>query len=147
MTLAPQDMMCFALYSAAHAMQQAYRPLLEPLGLTYPQYLVMSALWTAQTPPTVREISGQVQLESSTLTPLLKRLEAQGLLRRARDPRDERQVRIQLTEAGQALRAQAANIPARIATKTGLSTADLMELRDAVTLLRDRVRGDRVQGA
>lgn len=140
MTLAPSDMVCFTLYSAAHAMQQAYRPLLEDLGVTYPQYLVLSALWTAETPPTVRGIGQQVHLDSSTLTPLLKRLEAAGLVRRSRDPEDERQVRIALTEAGSALEARAAHIPACMFEKTGLDMETLTLLQREVGALADRLR-------
>lgn len=139
MTLTPPDMICFALYSAAHAMQQAYKPLLDDLGLTYPQYLVLMALW-AQDGQTVGEIGRQVQLELNTLTPLLKRLESQGLVNRRRDDRDERQVRIVLTEAGRALQQRAEPITACIVEKTGMSLPDLLALRDQITALRDRLR-------
>lgn len=139
MTLTPPDMTCFALYSAANAVQQAYKPLLDDLGLTYPQYLVMSVLW-AEDGQTVGAIGRQVLLESSTLTPLLKRLESQGLVARSRDAKDERQVRIALTEAGHALAARAARIPACFLEMTGLPLADLVTLRDSVAALRDRLR-------
>ncbi|WP_199178647.1 MarR family winged helix-turn-helix transcriptional regulator [Acidimangrovimonas sediminis] len=153
MTLAPHDMICFALYSAAHAMQQAYRPYLDELGLTYPQYLVMSALWSGaaegwdrgaeQDPehaPSLGDIAREVQLESSTLTPLVKRLEAAGLVTRRRDARDERQVRIHLTAAGREMRARAAHIPACIAEKAGMEIGELVRLRDEVNTLRDRMK-------
>ncbi|HBM60155.1 MarR family winged helix-turn-helix transcriptional regulator [Salipiger marinus] len=140
MTLAPADMICFALYSATHAMQQAYRPHLDRLGLTYPQYLVLSALWTADTPPRMGDVARQLQLESNTLTPLLKRLEAAGLLIRRRDPEDERQVRLDLTEAGQQMRARAAHVPGCIADEAGLPLDDLLRLRDEITTLRDQLR-------
>lgn len=139
MTLTPPDMLCFALYSAAHAMQQAYKPLLDALGITYPQYLVLSALW-AQDGVTVGEIGQQVQLESNTLTPLLKRLEAQGLVGRARDRADERLVRITLTPEGRALRDRATALPRCILDRSGLSPAQADEMRQAVLALRDRLR-------
>lgn len=139
MKLAPPDMICFALYSAAHAMQQAYKPLLDPLDLTYPQYLALTALW-AKDDQTVGEIGRQVQLESNTLTPLFKRLEAQGLVNRRRDEDDERQVRIQLTEAGRAMQERAAHIPACIVERTGMDLAELVALRDRVISLRDHLR-------
>lgn len=141
MTLAPADMICFTLYTATQAMQQAYRPLLEPLGVTYPQYLVLSALWVAQAPMTVGGIGAEVNLDSSTLTPLLKRLETAGLVSRSRSATDERQVRIALTEAGRALQAQAAHIPGCIFQKTGMDLADLTALRDQVAGLAQRLRG------
>lgn len=141
MTMTPPDMICFALYSATHAMQQAYKPLLEEIGLTYPQYLVMLTLWDEEGLP-VGEIGRRVHLESNTLTPLLKRLEAQGLLRRRRDQQDERQVRIDLTDKGRALRPRAAHIPACILQKTGMDLAALTALRDQVMGLRDRLRAD-----
>ena len=97
MTLAPSDMLCFALHSAAHAMHSAYAPLLDPLGLTYPQYLVLSAL-SGRDPLTVGQLGAELRLESNTLTPLLKRMEALGWLTRSRNPKDERQVRVGLTD-------------------------------------------------
>ncbi|WP_353471845.1 MarR family transcriptional regulator [Salipiger sp. H15] len=138
--LSPQDMVCFSLYSAVHAMSQAYRPHLEKLGLTYPQYLVMSALWSATEPPTVGMLSRQLQLESSTLTPLLKRLEATGLLTRRRDAEDERQVRIALTAAGQEMQARTGHIAGCIAAQSGMGVEELLALRDQVTRLRDNLR-------
>lgn len=131
-------MLCFALYSAAHRMQQAYKPLLDPLGLTYPQYLIMSALWT-EDDQTVGAIGQQVLLESNTLTPLLKRLEAKGLILRRRDSRDERQVRVRLTQAGHALKPRAAHIPDCIVKKTGMDLDEVVRLRDEITALRDRL--------
>lgn len=140
MTLPPSDMLCFALYSATHAMQAAYAPLLAPLGLTYPQYLVLSALWDAPGPLTVGRIGRTLHLDSSTLTPLVKRLKGAGLVTRHRSDRDERQVLVALTPAGHALRDRAANVPACIAARTGLSPADIAALRDTVTRLRDTLR-------
>ena len=140
MTLAPPDMLCFALYSTAHAVQSAYAPLLEPLGLTYPQYLVLVSLW-GEDDQTVGQLGQALQLESNTLTPLLKRMEAQGLVLRARDSRDERQVRVSLSAAGREMQARAAGIPGCILEKSGMSLAALTALRDQVNSLRDQLRG------
>lgn len=134
------EMICFSLYSATHAMQHAYKPLLEALGLTYPQYLALVALW-GEDGQTVGQLGQALQLESNTLTPLLKRLEVQGLLARARDTKDERQVRVSLTEAGRDMQARAAGIPGCILEKSGMSLAALTALRDQVNVLRDQLRG------
>lgn len=139
MTLALPDMICFALYSATHAMQHVYKPLLDDLGLTYPQYLVLTALWEHDG-QTVSTLGRQVQLESNTLTPLLKRLEERGFVSRARGQRDERQVNISLTEAGRALRSRAAHIPACVLERSGLSVEELSALRDQIIALRDHLR-------
>lgn len=139
MTLAPPDMLCFALHSAAHAMHAAYAPLLEPLGLTYPQYLVLSAL-AAQEDQTVGRLGATLRLESNTLTPLLKRMEAAGWLTRRRGKQDERQVLIALTPEGHALAARAAAVPRAFAQKTGLDLSQITDLRDILTALRDRLR-------
>ncbi len=133
------EMICFSLYSATHAMQHAYKPLLEALGLTYPQYLALVALW-GEDGQTVGQLGQALQLESNTLTPLLKRLEVQGLVARARDAKDERQVRVSLTEAGREMQARAATIPGRILEKSGMSLAALTALRDQVSALRDHLR-------
>lgn len=137
--LTPPDMLCFALYSAAHAMQQAYKPLLDELGLTYPQFLVLCVLW-AKEDQTVGGIGKQVHLDSNTLTPLLKRLEAQGLVLRRRDAGDERQVRIHLTEAGRALAKRAEPVPECILRQTGLAQAGAGALRDRILALRDHLK-------
>ncbi len=131
--LALEDNLCFALYSASHAFTAAYKPLLRPLGLTYPQYLVLLLLWEADG-PSVKELGTRLHLDSGTLTPLLKRLAAAGLLRRERDGRDERQVRIHLTEAGRALRARAAEVQAALVCAVG-------EEADAVATLLRRLGG------
>lgn len=138
--LAIAEMICFSLYAATHAMQHAYKPLLEALGLTYPQYLVLVALWSADG-QTVGQLGQVLQLESNTLTPLLKRMEAQGLVTRARDSRDERQVRVSLSAAGREMQARAAAIPGCILEKSGMSLAALTALRDQVNSLRDQLRG------
>ncbi len=137
--LPPPQMLCFALYSAGHAMQAAYKPLLEPLGLTYPQYLALAALW-AKDGQTVGQIGATLLLDSNTLTPLLKRLEQGGLITRLRDIDDERQVRITLTHAGRALQVEAAKVPLCFLDQTGLATDQAATLRDALTALRDRLR-------
>ncbi len=139
MTLALPEMICFALYSATHAMQHVYKPLLEDLGLTYPQYLVLTALWE-QNAQTVGALGRRVQLESNTLTPLLKRLEDRGLVTRARDGRDERQVTVTLTDAGRAMKHRAAHIPECVVQKSGLSVEELTRLRDQIITLRDQLR-------
>jgi DNA-binding MarR family transcriptional regulator len=127
-------MLCFALYVASRGMVEAYRPLLAPLGLTYPQYLVMLALWNAPQPPSVKTLGRQLHLDSGTLSPLLKRLEAAGHLERRRSSRDERELEVTLTPQGDALRAQAADIPRRVAARVGL---DERRSRELVELLRE----------
>ena len=129
------ELLCFAVYSTGHAFNRLYKPLLEPLGLTYPQYLAMTALWE-QDGQTVGEIGARLFLESSTLTPLLKRLEAAGLVQRQRDPADERQVRIRLTEEGRALQARAAHVPHCVFEATGRGLAELKELTARLERLR-----------
>lgn len=139
MTMPPSDMLCFALYSAGHAMQSAYAPLLEPLGLTYPQYLVLSSL--ADHPEqTVGQLGGSLLLDSNTLTPLLKRMEAAGWLTRQRSTRDERRVLVALSDAGKRLVAKAADVPRCFGAKTGLDLPELIALRDTLTALRDQMR-------
>jgi len=113
--------LCFALYRASRAMIRAYAPLLEPLGLTYPQYLTLLALWEADgaDAPSVKGLGERLSLDSATLTPLLKRLERQGLIERRRDPGDERVVRVQLSKKGRALQLKAVRVPAQIACRVG----------------------------
>lgn len=132
------ELLCFAVYSAGHAFNRVYKPLLDGLGLTYPQYLVMVALWSRDD-QTVGEIGDTLFLESSTLTPLLKRLEGLGHVTRERDPADERQVRVRLTRAGTALRAKARNIPPCILERTGLSVGTLNRLQTDITRLRENL--------
>jgi DNA-binding MarR family transcriptional regulator len=133
--LALDNQLCFAVYAAAHAFGRTYRPLLEKLGLTYPQYLVMLVLWERDG-LTVKAIGERLGLDSGTLTPLLKRLAAAGLVARDRDAEDERQVRITLTAAGRALRAKAAGLPPIIAGRLGLDVSDLKRLRREIDGLR-----------
>ena len=117
------NQLCFDLYAASRAVTKAYRPLLDPLGLTYPQYLVMLVLWEHDA-QSVTALGQALQLDSGTLSPLLKRLESAGLIRRQRRPDDERTVEVGLTEAGLALRERAAGVPMAIACKVGLSLAE-----------------------
>lgn len=133
-----EDLVCFAVYSAGHAFNRVYKPLLDELGLTYPQYLVMVSLW-AKDDQTVGELGEPLFLESSTLTPLLKRLEAAGHLTRSRDPSDERHVRIRLTNQGRALHRKAREIPRCILEATGLSPTDLRRLHRQITALRQNL--------
>ena len=126
--------LCFALYGAANRVTRLYRPLLEALGLTYPQYLAMLVLWEAS-PRTVGALGEALDLESSTLTPLLKRLETQGLVARQRDPEDERRVIVTLTEAGAALRDKAKAVPEQLFCKLNLGLDELGDLRERLKAL------------
>jgi len=126
--------LCFAVYAASRSITGIYRPLLEALGLTYPQYLVMLVLWE-QDGLTVRELGQRLQLDSGTLTPLLKRLQSAGLVSRQRRTDDERAVDIRLTPAGRALREQASDIPACMAQRLQLSPDQMQRLRDALKQL------------
>ncbi|WP_207459977.1 MarR family transcriptional regulator [Azospirillum sp. SYSU D00513] len=130
------NQVCFALYSATLAMTRVYRPLLDGLGLTYPQYLVMLLLWE-EDGQAMKGLGERLGLDSGTLTPLLKRLEGQGLVTRARDPEDERVVRVRLTPEGAALRGKAECLPARITEAAGCSTEQLSALRETLLRLRD----------
>lgn len=125
---------CFALYSASRAATAMYRPLLDDLGLTYPQYLVMLVLWESE-PRGVNELGGELGLDSGTLSPLLKRLEALGLLERRRSAEDERRVAIHLTEAGRALSSRAGAVPQRLAEAAGLTAAELNQLHSTLERL------------
>lgn len=123
---------CFALSIASRSVLSVYRPLLEPLGLTHPQYLVMLALWE-QSPRSAGELATVLRHEPATLTPLLRRLESAGYVTRRRDPNDERVLLIDLTETGRALRAQAEAIPPAVVERLGMPLAELEALRDALT--------------
>jgi DNA-binding MarR family transcriptional regulator len=131
--------LCFALYAASRAVVQAYQPLLEPLDLTYPQYLVMMVLWEADG-ISVKQLGERLQLDSGTLTPLLKRLEAKKLLERRRARSDERVVELHLATAGRALRKRAAAIPREILRCTQLSLDQLVRLRGELQQLTCAVR-------
>jgi DNA-binding MarR family transcriptional regulator len=117
------EQLCFALYRASRALIRAYTPVLAPLGVTYPQYLALLALWEEDDIP-VKRLGERLALDSATLTPLLKRLEQQGLLGRHRDPADERVVRLRLTPAGRALRAKSSGIQACVAAAAGFDVDD-----------------------
>jgi MarR family transcriptional regulator, organic hydroperoxide resistance regulator len=129
---------CFALYSASRAVTGLYRPVLEPLGLTYPQYLVMLVLWE-RGPRTVKQLGEHLMLDSGTLSPLLKRLAAAGLLTRGRNPGDERSVTVRLTERGASLREQAKTVPATVAGASGMTVAELTTLREALVEFTGRI--------
>ena len=122
------NQLCFGLYSASRAAIRAYGPALAELGLTYPQYLTMLVLWENREPVSVGDIGKRLQLDSGTLTPLLKRLAELGLIVRTRDPHDERRVLISLTARGDALRVPAADIPARIFRHYDMDGATALEL-------------------
>lgn len=132
--------LCFAVYSAGLAFNRVYKPILDRLGLTYVQYLVIVALGR-QDDQTVGEIGTRLFLESNTLTPLIKRLEAAGLVTRGRDPEDERVVRVRLTPQGRAVAAEAACVPEELLRTTGISRKEATALRKTLVHLRDQLRG------
>jgi MarR family transcriptional regulator, organic hydroperoxide resistance regulator len=130
--LALENQVCFALAVAARSVIALYRPLLEPMGLTHPQYLVMLALW-GDAPLSVTELSSRLALDPGTLSPLLKRLEAQGYVERRRVPGNERTLAVTLTDAGRALRAEAERIPPAIVERLGMPLEELMRLHADLT--------------
>jgi DNA-binding MarR family transcriptional regulator len=132
--LALDRQVCFALAAASRAVIGLYRPVLKPLGLTHPQYLVMLALW-ARSPRTVRDIGEALTLEPATLSPLLKRLESAGLITRKRKVDDERALDVELTDAGRGLRSRAETVPAQIVQRLGMPLVELEATRDALTRL------------
>src|SRR6476646_3938439 len=134
--LALDSQLCFALYSTSLAMTKLYKPLLDELGLTYPQYLAMLALWE-EDGLSVSQLGERLRLDSGTLTPLLKRLEALGFLARIRSVEDERRVHVTLTAAGRRLRARAEKIPACILQASQCSVSELVQLTRQVQALRD----------
>lgn len=125
------NQVCFALVTAARNVVALYRPILEPLGLTHPQYLVMLALWE-RSPRSLRELAAELALEPATLSPLVKRLESQGLVTRMRRDDDERVLDVRLTEAGSRLRERALEVPGKVMASVGTDAASLLELRDAL---------------
>ncbi|MCC6776539.1 MAG: MarR family transcriptional regulator [Hyphomicrobiales bacterium] len=129
------DFLCFAIYSANHAFNRLYQPLLRELGLTYPQLIAMILLWT-QDDQTVGELGQKLFLQSNTLTPMLKRLETLGYIKRARDSADERRVHINLTDAGRKLQKQASDIVRRVRQATGLEDKQVKRLLEEVGALR-----------
>ncbi|MBR0744391.1 MarR family transcriptional regulator [Bradyrhizobium japonicum] len=132
------NQICFAVYSAAHAFNRVYKPLLDRLGLTYPQYLVMLVLWEHDDVP-VKDIGEKLFLDSGTLTPLLKRLEAAHLVKRTRSREDERQVLIALTPQGHALKEKARAVPQSILAASDCSVSELVAMKDEIVALRDRL--------
>lgn len=142
--LALERQLCFALYAASRAMTQLYRPVLDDLGVTYPQYLVLLVLWERDS-ATVTELGAALALDSGTLSPLLKRLEAAGMVTRTRARTDERSVRIELTDAGAALRERAACVPRQLARAAGMPAGEIEELRRTLVRLTDAVSGQRLE--
>ncbi|RWB97387.1 MAG: MarR family transcriptional regulator [Mesorhizobium sp.] len=132
------DQLCYAIYSAGMAIQRVYKPLLDDLGLTYPQYLALNVLWR-EDKLTVGSIAERLALESSTVTPLLKRLEAAGLLRRTRSPANERQVVVALTDKGRELRSRAGCLADALLSSSGQSPAHLNQINRDVRELRDAI--------
>jgi len=139
MSLALDDQLCFAMYAASRAMTAAYGPLLDALDLTYPQYLVMMVLWEHDG-DRVSKIGERLHLDSATLTPLLKRLEARGLIARKRSHEDERVVQVFVSARGKRLRAKAADVPRCLLVKPGLTIAALAALRTGPHALTERLR-------
>jgi MarR family transcriptional regulator, organic hydroperoxide resistance regulator len=141
------NQLCFAVYSTAHAFNRFYKPLLDRLGLTYPQYLVMLVLWE-QDGVSVKEIGDRLFLDSGTLTPLLKRMEMAGLVKRTRSSQDERQVIVALTPQGEGLKEKARNLPLSILAASRCSVAELVALKNEVEALRDKLNaavGEKVE--
>ena len=134
-----ENQLCFAIYAAAHSFAQAYKPLLDPVGLTYPQYLVLLELWERDG-QTVKELSAPLFLDSGTLTPMLKRMEAAGWITRRRDVADERSVRVSLSDKGWAFRSDARAIPAAIMCASGLDIGALGALRTRIKRVTKTLR-------
>ena len=135
------EQLCFSLYSASMAVGRAYKPLLDAIGITYPQYLVLHALWE-QDARTIGAIAERLALESSTVTPLVKRLEAAGHVTRQRNPNDERQVRVLLTDSGRELRQRCGCLAEELVARSGLSVDQLAALNQQVATLRRALAGD-----
>jgi len=133
-----EDFLCFAMYSANLAVNRLYKPLLDKLGLTYPQYLVLAALYDEDN-QTVGNLGDKLFLDSSTLTPLLKRMEKTGYLSRQRDPHDERQVRIRLTQRGRSAREKSMDFLDELVKATGLTPARYRQLREELVNVRENV--------
>ncbi|POX47007.1 MarR family winged helix-turn-helix transcriptional regulator [Streptomyces sp. Ru72] len=140
------DQLCFALYAAQRAVTAVYRPLLDDLGLTYPQYLVLLVLWE-RGETTVKELAAALRLDYGTVSPLLKRLQAAGLVRRERSARDERSVLVALTARGEELRERAAGVPGALLTATGLDGPEIVQLREELWRLAEKaeVAADRTR--
>ncbi|MHB2028199.1 MAG: MarR family winged helix-turn-helix transcriptional regulator [Acidimicrobiales bacterium] len=138
--LALERQVCFALVVASRSVLSVYRPLLEPMGLTHPQYLVMLALW-GRSPLSVREIGDMLQLDSPTLSPLLKRLAASGLITRDRSGDDERRLQVDLTTKGRELRTRAEQIPPAVVARLGMEVDELTSLHVALSKVINAARG------
>ena len=132
------NQICFAVYSTAHAFNRVYKPLLDRLGLTYPQYLAMLVLWERDDVP-LKDIGEKLFLDSGTLTPLLKRLEASGLIKRTRSTEDERQVLIALTPKGRTLKEEARAVPQAILSNSACSVGELVTMKNELVALRDKL--------
>lgn len=141
------NQVCFSVYSLSRQITQAYQPLLKPLGLTYPQYLVMMVLWQAyeeqQLPVTVKHLCERLMLDTGTVTPLLKRMEAAGWLMRQRSQQDERVVLVDLTDQGVELRDQASQVPLKLACNVGFDVNEAITLRDKIKSWLRHWRGER----
>lgn len=135
-----EQQVCFALSVASREVVGVYRPLLEPLGLTHPQYLVMLTLWQNPGPASVKDLSAQLRLDAPTLSPLLKRLEAAGLIERRRDPANERSLQITLTPQGRELRRRAASVPEGVLDRLGMSLEEARTLRQVLLDVIDRAQ-------
>lgn len=133
---------CFTLSVASREVVSLYRPVLEPLGLTHPQYLVMVTLWGTEGPVSVKRLSQLLLLEPPTLSPLLKRLQNAGLVERRRDPADERTLQVSLTERGRDLRALAASVPATIISRLAMSVSELESLQDVLVEVIQRAKAE-----
>ncbi|MFC4498661.1 MULTISPECIES: MarR family winged helix-turn-helix transcriptional regulator [Streptomyces] len=134
------DQLCFALYAAQRAVTSAYRPLLDELGLTYPQYLVLLVLWERGEIP-VKDLAAALRLDYGTMSPLLKRLEAAGLVRRDRSPHDERSVLVTCTPRAQDLKSRATRVPAALLASTGLDLPTVARLREELRDLAEKAQG------
>jgi len=139
--LSLDEQLCFSIYSAGIAINRAYKPMLDALGITYPQYLVLHALWE-QDGRTVGAIAQRLALESSTVTPLVKRLEQAGLVGRERDPADERQVRVRLSRKGRTLREKCGCLGEELSSRSGMNASSLAALNRQVQALRDSIAGN-----
>jgi len=133
--------LCFALAVASRSVIGAYKPILEPMGLTHPQYLVMLTLWERQQ-RSLKEIAGVLRLEPATLSPLVKRLEAAGYVTRERSEQDERQLALRLTARGEALRVQAQEVPAKVVQTLGVDIGELLDLHARLISMLERIAPD-----
>jgi DNA-binding MarR family transcriptional regulator len=138
------EQLCFALYSASRLVTRAYRPILEAISLTYPQYLLMMVLWERsaldESPPTVGALGTRLMLDSSSITPLVKRLEQRGVVRRVRDPHDDRAVFVELTDKGYDLEEEAMRVPAEMMCGRETEIAALIDLRDRVRIFVEQMK-------